>query len=80
MWQHELPNGETVSLIVYEQPMTQANRSQLASAKQAIFQDQNKANRGHAFSTVREPRGFLQGRADDGTRFLIDISTDFLFK
>ncbi len=80
VWQRELPSGEAVVLIVYEQALTQDGKRQLASAKREIFQQRGKADEDSTLRAAREPRAFLQGYAEDGTRFLVDISTDFLFE
>ncbi len=80
IWQHELTDGETVSLIVYEQPMTDGNKAYLASGKRRILREIGKAAEDSALADAREPRGYLMGDAEDGTRFLVDISTDFLFE
>jgi len=80
IWQHELPNGETVSLILYEQPTTDRNKEYLASAKREILRAVGEVAEDSPLSLAREPRGYLLGEAEDGTWFLVDISTDFLFE
>lgn len=79
IWQHELSNGETVCLIAYEQPTTSRNKEYLASAKREILREVGKVAEDTALAEARETRGYLLGSAEDGTRFLVDISTDFLF-
>jgi hypothetical protein len=80
IWQHELPNGNTVSLIVYEQPTTNVNKEHLASEKRRILREVGKLDEGSALSTAREPRSYLLLAGEDGTRRLVDISLDFLFE
>jgi hypothetical protein len=79
IWQHRLLNGETVMLIVYEQPMTERNKEYLASGKQMILRELDETDARTSLSMAREPRGYLLGTAEDGTTFLVDISADFIF-
>jgi hypothetical protein len=80
MWQHELPMGDTVTLIVYEQPMTDVNKEHLAREKRRILREVGKPAEGSALSGARDPRGYLLWDGEEGTTRLVDISLDFLFE
>jgi len=80
MWKHELPTGETVELIVYEQPMTEGNKKYLTSVKWWVLREVGESGKGTSLTMAPEPRGWLYGDAEDGTRFLVDISAVFLFE
>jgi hypothetical protein len=79
IWQYELPMGQTVTLLVYERPMTKVNEEHLAREKRRILQEVGKPDEGSALSIAPEPRGYLLWDGEEGTRRLVDISLDFLF-
>lgn len=80
IWEHKLPSGEIVSLIVYEQPMTERNKAYLALGKRKILEEVGKPSEDSAIFVAQEPRGYLIGEAEDGTWFVVDISINFLFE
>jgi hypothetical protein len=78
----ELPNGETVFVLIQEHAISEAAKQQLQAARQAMSewvahaQSVDREN----LEAALEPRGYLYGHNELGTRFFVDISADFLFE
>jgi hypothetical protein len=77
-----LPDGRTVSVMVLEQVISAEQQRQIEDARQAIAEQvrQGRAANQAAFEAALEPRGYLYGHNELGTRFFIDISGSFLFE
>jgi hypothetical protein len=76
----KLPNGEAVSVMVLEQPMTPEDERLIAQHKEAIARAVQEAggNFREAIDAALEPRGWLYGNNEYGTRFFIDVSGLYL--
>jgi hypothetical protein len=77
-----LPNGQTVSILIQEQALSEGQRQQLEAGRQAISKwvAQRQLVDREALEAALEPRGYLYGHNEHGTRFFVDISGSFLFK
>jgi hypothetical protein len=76
-----LSNGETVNILIQELPVTEAQQQLIRLSRQRISEYVAKgewAARGELEASP-EPRVWLYGHSDNGARFFIDISADFLF-
>lgn len=78
IWQGVLPNGETLAVMVHEQPITEEQEAQLAKVRRFLAQEASQKDFGTRLSTAEEPRGYIYGSNEYGTRFLVDISGMFL--
>lgn len=79
----ELPNRQTVSVMVHEQAISEEQQRQIEAGRQAIAEQMRLTLRAAdraALEPWLEPRGFLYGHNNLGTRFFIDISGSFLFE
>ena len=78
----ELPNRQTVSVMVHEQAISEEQQQQLEAGRQAIFEQMSRDQSEDrvALEAWLEPRGFLYGHNELGTRFFIDLSGSFLFE
>jgi hypothetical protein len=78
----ELPNRQTVSVMVHEQAISEEQQRQLEARRRAISEQVGRG-RSEDRATLEawlEPRGYLYGHNELGTRFFIDISGSFLFE
>jgi hypothetical protein len=77
----KLSNSETVSVLIQEHPISEAAKQQLEAARQAMSESvaQGQLVDREALEAALEPRGYLYGHNEHGTRFFVDISGAFLF-
>ena len=77
-----LPNGQTVSILVQEHAISEADKQQLEAARQAMAEAvrQGAEAKRAALEAWLEPRTWLYGHNVFGTRFFIDISAGYLFE
>jgi hypothetical protein len=71
-----LPDGRTVSIMVLEQAIPVDQQRQIDACRQALVEGMSRssAESRAAFEAALEPRGYLYGHNEFGTRFFIDIS------
>lgn len=77
-----LPNGQTVSVLIQEHAIAEGQQRQLEAARRAIsaqISEGQSIDRADLEAAL-EPRGYLYGYNEYGTRFFIDISGSFLFE
>jgi hypothetical protein len=77
-----LSDRRTVSVMLLEQAISAEQQRQIESARQSIIQlvRQGRAADRSSLEAALEPRGYLYGHNEFGTRFFIDISGTFLFE
>lgn len=75
-----LPDGRTVSIVVLEQAIPQDQQEKIEAKKQALAEKMRHASAEDraAFEAALEPRGYLYGHNESGTRFFIDIAASSL--
>lgn len=73
-----LPDGRTVSVTVFEFPVSADNQQKLEAARRAIAEGmrQSSMEGQAALQAELELRGYLYGHNEHGTRFFIDIAGD----
>jgi hypothetical protein len=78
----ELPNQETVSIMVHEQEISEGQKQQLEAARLALSEAVRQGPEAERAALVAwlEPRVWLYGDNELGTRFFIDISGGYLFE
>ena len=71
-----LPDGRTVSVTVFEFAMSAEDQRQIEVCRRAIAEAMSQANSEAqaAYRAALEPRGYLYGHSNIGTRFFIDIA------
>ena len=71
-----LPDGRTVSIMVLEQAIPVDQQRQIDACRQALVEGMSRASAESrvAFEAALEPRGYLYGHNEFGTRYFIDIS------
>ena len=78
----ELPNQETVSIMVHEQEISGEQAQQLEAARREMARavSQGPEEERAALEAGLEPRTWLYGDNEIGTRFFIDLSGGYLFE
>jgi hypothetical protein len=76
-----LPNGQSICIQIQEHAISEEQQQLLEASRQAISE---QVSRGQSVDRVSleaalEPRGYLYGQNELGTRFFVDISGNFLF-
>lgn len=75
IWRSELPNGQSVWVVVHNRPIFEEEKEQLKRFKQQWIAAIKQAMGDDKFSSMVEPRSYFAGYDADGTRFFIDISS-----
>jgi hypothetical protein len=73
-----LPDGRTVIVTVVEQAVSEGQQQQIEAYRSAMAEGMRQASSEvqAAYEAALEPRGYLYGHDDNGTRFFIDITGD----
>jgi hypothetical protein len=77
-----LPNGQTVSILIQEHAISEAQKQQLEAAREQMASTVRQAPESDrvALEAWLEPRTWLYGHNEIGTRFFINISGGYLFE
>jgi len=71
-----LPDRRTVVITVFEHAISEEQQEQIEAYQRAMAEGMSQATPGAqaAFEAALEPRGYLYGHNEHGTRFFIDIA------
>ena len=77
-----LPNGQTVIILIQEHPISERDAQQLEASRRAITDAvrQGPEAARSALEAWLEPRTWLYGNNEIGTRFFVDVSGGYLFE
>jgi hypothetical protein len=71
----ELPNSQTVWIVMHEQAESEWLRETVAEFKRTVMAEAKRELGEAAYSEIKEPRGYIYGQNNvDGSRFYIDVS------